>query len=468
MLMKKLVTLILVLAGIVGSASATKLYVWLNSGTLYFPNDNARIMAHLWEGGTTTDVEMTKEIMYGYIWYSCELNGNTKAIIVRQNPSCGTSTSIDWDNGVWARTGDVTGLSTENTNYGELWYDDGSKTYGVYTGASTRPEWHGLCTRSSIDGWDGYTNNMDSDDNNTFTRTYTKSDITAKELSAGDKLYFKFKHVENVLVDESGTSKNTWTEIHPSADTELAFGNYTDITQQASGESNKTWFVYVPSYDYEKIVLTASYIKVDGDYKWQVSADAYVTKTVNGEYQYATLGCPVPLEIVEDNSVTAYPLTANASTGKITKGSAITTIPANEGALLENTTGSNKTIRAKVLASAGASASNDLHAYTGAGNITQPGSGSTYYILGVQDEHVGFYKVNTTSGNAMGANTAYLSVSGVLAREFFAFDDGETTGIEAAKASQKMNGEVFNLAGQRVAQPTKGLYIVNGKKVIMK
>ena len=55
----------------------------------------------------------------------------------------------------------------------------------------------------------------------------------------------------------------------------------------------------------------------------------------------------------------------------------------------------------------------------------------------------------------------------VGAREYFWFED-ETTGIEAAKASQKMNGEFFNLAGQRVAQPTKGLYIVNGKKVIMK
>ena len=28
--------------------------------------------------------------------------------------------------------------------------------------------------------------------------------------------------------------------------------------------------------------------------------------------------------------------------------------------------------------------------------------------------------------------------------------------------------EVYNLAGQRVAQPTKGLYIVNGKKVVIK
>ena len=42
-----------------------------------------------------------------------------------------------------------------------------------------------------------------------------------------------------------------------------------------------------------------------------------------------------------------------------------------------------------------------------------------------------------------------------------------TTGIETVKAVET-KGEFFNLAGQRVAQPTKGLYIVNGKKAIIK
>ena len=50
----------------------------------------------------------------------------------------------------------------------------------------------------------------------------------------------------------------------------------------------------------------------------------------------------------------------------------------------------------------------------------------------------------------------------------FVFDD-ETTGINTAKGSQfTVNGEYYNLRGQRVAQPTKGLYIVNGKKVVIK
>jgi hypothetical protein len=50
------------------------------------------------------------------------------------------------------------------------------------------------------------------------------------------------------------------------------------------------------------------------------------------------------------------------------------------------------------------------------------------------------------------------------------FDDNETTGLSEIKNTNLTNNtnEVFNLAGQRVAQPTKGLYIVNGKKVIIK
>ena len=43
------------------------------------------------------------------------------------------------------------------------------------------------------------------------------------------------------------------------------------------------------------------------------------------------------------------------------------------------------------------------------------------------------------------------------------------TGIDATLVnSEKVNSQYFNLAGQRVAQPAKGLYIVNGKKVLVK
>ena len=46
--------------------------------------------------------------------------------------------------------------------------------------------------------------------------------------------------------------------------------------------------------------------------------------------------------------------------------------------------------------------------------------------------------------------------------------DSETTGISEIENSKSKIENYYNLNGQRVEQPTKGLYIVNGKKVIVK
>ena len=57
---------------------------------------------------------------------------------------------------------------------------------------------------------------------------------------------------------------------------------------------------------------------------------------------------------------------------------------------------------------------------------------------------------------------AYLNSTADV--EGFIFE--ETTGINAIK--ENANNRYFNLQGVEVAQPTKGLYIVNGKKVLVK
>ena len=471
--MKKLITLLLVLTGCVMTANAKKLYVCLKAGeTDFFPNANARIIAHLW-GATGDDVKMIKELKYGEIWYSVELNGNTNVVIVRQDPNYGNDTSIDFKDGVWAKTGDITGLSTTNDTYGELWYDSSKKTYGVDTSTGNRPktQWDGLACRNTIDGWTVASTNMETSDNNTFTRTFTKAEVSAGSLNAGDKFYFHFKHTRSILFDVDGNVRNGWQEIHTPSDTEMKYGNNPETVSQTNVESGNSWYVIIPAYDYEKIVFTAQYYNNNGTYKWKISADAYITKTVSGTNKYATLGCSVPLEIIEANSVTAHPLTANASTGKITKGSAFTQIPANQGALLENSTGSDQTIRAQVLASLSPSVSNNLVATSGTSVAKVTETGYTNYILASQNSHVGFYMVNS-AGNNMGANTAYLHVADAVAgaRAFFGFD--ETTGIEAIESNpetaKESAREYYNLNGQRVMNPTKGLYIVNGKKVIMK
>ena len=73
----------------------------------------------------------------------------------------------------------------------------------------------------------------------------------------------------------------------------------------------------------------------------------------------------------------------------------------------------------------------------------------------------------TTNAATLPAFRGYFKVAGASARSLNISLDNEATGISTLLMNNgKVNNEVYNLKGQRVSQPTKGLYIVNGKKVV--
>ena len=93
---------------------------------------------------------------------------------------------------------------------------------------------------------------------------------------------------------------------------------------------------------------------------------------------------------------------------------------------------------------------------------TVTGDGSTIYVLAKEDAHgVGFYKL--AEGTKVPAGKAYLVVPAGSAREFIGF--GDATAIKSVE-TVKANGAVYNLAGQEVKSAQKGVFIINGKKVI--
>ncbi len=99
-------------------------------------------------------------------------------------------------------------------------------------------------------------------------------------------------------------------------------------------------------------------------------------------------------------------------------------------------------------------------------SISNPGNA---YVLNYKTSRgVAFYKLSSTG--TIGANKAYLVAnSTAAARAFFAFDTDATTGIDKVNAqNSEKEVKAFDLQGRRVAKPANGLYIVNGKKVIMK
>lgn len=76
-----------------------------------------------------------------------------------------------------------------------------------------------------------------------------------------------------------------------------------------------------------------------------------------------------------------------------------------------------------------------------------------------------------TNNSTLKSLRCYFTVPAAAAARSLSFDideEGGTTSINTVQGSGVLVNGYYNLAGQRVAQPTKGLYIVNGKKVVIK
>ena len=199
----------------------------------------------------------------------------------------------------------------------------------------------------------------------------------------------------------------------------------------------------------------------------------YIVKTGDGDASlpvsvtapgYATLVSDYALDF-SSSSIKAYTVKV-ASQGVATL-TEVGQVPAKTPVLLYAAGGATEDI--PVIASATALENNDLVAGTGAAVATTDGD-YTNMILNVVDDQVGFY---FAADQTVAANRAYLHIATTLAPDAEAgapmvieFAD-EVTGIEAVEAETSASG-IYNLAGQRVAKAQKGLYIVNGKKVIVK
>ena len=96
------------------------------------------------------------------------------------------------------------------------------------------------------------------------------------------------------------------------------------------------------------------------------------------------------------------------------------------------------------------------------------GNGTDYYVLN------GKNFVWVKDAGTIGAHKCWLAISSNGAAPVrslnFVFEDGDATGISSIDNGQWTidNEGIYDLSGRRVAKPTKGLYIVNGKKIAVK
>lgn len=103
-------------------------------------------------------------------------------------------------------------------------------------------------------------------------------------------------------------------------------------------------------------------------------------------------------------------------------------------------------------------------ALTGVYAETTPGTG--HYILTNKDGKVGFRK--TVAESKVPAYRCYLTAESGAHELSIIYDDNVTGIRNLTPALSEGEGVYYNLKGQRVANPTKGIFIVNGKKILMK
>ncbi len=187
---------------------------------------------------------------------------------------------------------------------------------------------------------------------------------------------------------------------------------------------------------------------------------------------YATYCSDKALDFSHATGLKAYIVTSNGSTTDYTE---VTDAPANTGLLLK--AAANDYEAYVVGTSTTDVTANKLVGVTSATGIYATTDGKTNFVLSNGTQGVGFYKVKSyNDGNpdfTVKANSAYLSVALVSnAREssFFGLpeDESETTGITMVQGERATTQGYYNLNGQRVSQPNRGLYIVNGKKIVIK
>ena len=95
------------------------------------------------------------------------------------------------------------------------------------------------------------------------------------------------------------------------------------------------------------------------------------------------------------------------------------------------------------------------------------GNGSTIYALVEQDGKAVFAPLK--EGVAVSLGHAYLELPAASAARFYSIQfGGETTGINEVNVAAKADGAYYTLQGVKTSKAAKGIYIHNGKKVVIK
>ena len=189
--------------------------------------------------------------------------------------------------------------------------------------------------------------------------------------------------------------------------------------------------------------------------------------------KFATFYAPVAVAMPSTQEITAHTVAAEAKTPTAVLSEPLSTVPANTGVILYANVDTATTFNLEITQNAAKVLSLEMKGTLAKTLVTKP-EGKECYVLANGENGVALYKAmngndHTTFYNA--GHKAYLEVEekadgANFASYSFRFGDG-TTAIEEVETENVNETVIYDLAGRRVNAITdKGVYIVNGKKVI--
>lgn len=187
-----------------------------------------------------------------------------------------------------------------------------------------------------------------------------------------------------------------------------------------------------------------------------------ITLTEVGSNTYATTYLPFAVTVPE--GINAYTATINNEHNSIELTKIEDVIPAKTGVILEGTATS---AAFPLTTTEGTASKGGL-----VGTLTNKAitaNTTDYLVLGTKDGALGFYLPNAAS-TSIGANKAYFELNGQASAMGYAINFGTVTGIASTTINkQNSTNACYDLSGRRITSPVKsGLYISNGKKIIVK
>lgn len=206
----------------------------------------------------------------------------------------------------------------------------------------------------------------------------------------------------------------------------------------------------------------------DSGYDWVIEEVSWLPVGVSTTAGYGTLYSPVALE-QSDNRIKAY--TGAVADGVLKLTPVEGTIPQNTPVIFQYLTGEeNGKVFLQVMGDVADAdyANNGTEGYlSGQFVTTAKAADASIYTLQNKSTHgIGMYKYNGTNIKAFRAYLPYTAPAerGALR---IVFDD-VTTGIEGIEVNDGGKTAIYDLSGRRVSRMTKGFYIVNGKKTLIK